>query len=58
MNKETRTVHIPLELHTKLKIKSAKEKISMRDLVIKALEKTLEDEQMANKVDFLFDQVC
>lgn len=45
MNKETRTIHIPLELHTKLKIKSAKEKISMRELVIKALEKTLEDEQ-------------
>ena len=45
MNKEMRSIHIPLELHTKLKIKSAKEKISMRDLVIKALEKTLEDEQ-------------
>ena len=37
MLKETRSLHIPLDIHTKLKVEASKKGVKLRDLIIKIL---------------------
>lgn len=43
MTKQTRTVHLPLDLHTKLKIEASIKEIKLRDLVIEVLQQHLKE---------------
>jgi predicted HicB family RNase H-like nuclease len=45
MNDRGKTLHIPKELHTKLKLKAIKEDMSMKDYIIKVLKEKLKDEE-------------
>lgn len=45
MAKETRTMHIPLDLHTKLKIEASKKGVLLRELVIEILEKATKEDK-------------
>jgi hypothetical protein len=40
---QTRSVNLPLELHTELKIVAAKKEVYLRDLIIEVLRQYLED---------------
>lgn len=44
MTKQDKTIHIPLELHKKLKLKSVIEDTNLRDLVIRILEESLKED--------------
>ena len=37
MTKETRSLHIPLDMHTKLKVEASKKGVKLRDLIIELL---------------------
>lgn len=43
MNKQTRSVHIDLELHTQLKIEATKRGIKLGELINELLKRSLED---------------
>lgn len=43
MTKQTRTVHLPLDLHTELKIEASKKEMKLRDLVIEVLQQHLKE---------------
>jgi hypothetical protein len=43
VKEKTRTVHLPLELHTKLKIEASIKEIRLRDLVIEILQRHLQE---------------
>ena len=43
MNKQTRSVHINAELHTRLKIEATKRGITLAELINKLLQKSIED---------------
>lgn len=51
MNKQTRSVHINAELHTKLKIEATKKGITLAELINKLLEKAMEDKENGQEVD-------
>lgn len=48
MANPTRTVHLPLDLHTKLKVEASKDEVKLRDLITEILQAYL-DERNAKK---------
>lgn len=40
-----KSIHIPIELHTKLKLKATAKEMKLRDLIIEALEKSLKEDK-------------
>ena len=44
MPKETRSLHIPLGIHTKLKVEASKKCVKLRDLIIEILNDYLDKE--------------
>ena len=44
MPKETRSLHIPLDIHTKLKVEASKKGVKLRDLIIEILNDYLKKE--------------
>lgn len=47
MTKQTRSVHINAELHTRLKIEATKRGVTLAELINKLLEKAMEDKKNA-----------
>jgi len=43
MANQTRTVHLPIELHTKIKLEAVKQDVRLRDLIIEILQKYLDE---------------
>ena len=43
MANPTRTVHLPIELHTKLKLEAINQDVRLRDLIIEVLQKYLDE---------------
>lgn len=44
MTKQDKTIHIPTELHKRLKIKAINEEMNLRELVIEILENSIEED--------------
>ena len=51
MIKQAKSVHIPLEIHTKLKVEASKREIKLSDLIVRLLEKSLKEVENAKKMD-------
>ena len=43
MTNQTRTVHLPIELHTKIKLEAINQDVRLRDLIIEVLQKYLNE---------------
>lgn len=43
MSKQTRSIHIPLELHTQLKIEATKRGMKLGELINELLEKSIKE---------------
>lgn len=43
MQNKTKNIHIPLDLHTKLKLKATKKEMKLRELIIEILENSLKE---------------
>ena len=51
MAKQVKSVHIPLDIHTKLKIEASKREIKLSDLIIELLKKSLKEIGNEKKMD-------
>ena len=51
MIKQVKSVHIPLDIHTKLKIEASKREIKLSDLIVKLLKSSLKEVENGKKVD-------
>lgn len=49
MTEKTRSIHIPLDIHTKLKVEASKRGLKLKDLVIEILQKELRGEEDGSK---------
>ena len=51
MAKQIKSVHIPLDIHTKLKIEASKREIKLSDLIIELLKNSLKEIGNEKKMD-------
>ena len=51
MAKQVKSVHIPLDIHTKLKIEASKREIKLSDLIIELLKNSLKEIGNEKKMD-------
>lgn len=51
MAKQVKSVHIPLDIHTKLKVEASKREVKLSDLITKLLENSLKEVKNEKEVD-------
>ena len=51
MAKQIKSVHIPIDIHTKLKIEASKKEIKLSDFIAKLLENSLKEVEDGKEVD-------